>query len=578
VLETVGFAREVVMLLQFGSRCLLVVGLGVLLFGCGPAEEPADLVLMGGRIVTMDEALPEAEALAARGGTIVAMGTEAEIRKLVGPETQIVDLEGGLAVPGLIEAHGHFLGLGRARMQLDLTTAQTWDEIVDMVGEAAADAPDGQWILGRGWHQEKWRTPPDPAIGGLPLHDALSAATPSNPVMLTHASGHAVIVNARAMAMAGIDDATPDPPGGQIVRGGDGVPIGVLRETAEDLVARLVDSGGDEATLRRAAELAGEACLANGITSFQDAGTAMAQVELLRTLAASDGLAVRLWVMLSDSNEILGNRLSGYRVHREGDNFLTVGGIKRLSDGALGAHGAWLLEPYDDLPGSTGLNIVTPDELQVTADLAARFDLQLCTHAIGDRANRETLDVYERALSSRPDGRERRWRVEHAQHLHPDDIARFGELGVIAAMQAIHCTSDGPWVPARLGNERAEQGAYVWRALLDSGATIANGTDTPVEDIDPIANFHAAVTRRMNNGSEFYPEQVMTRLEALRAATIDAAYAAFEEDIKGSLSPGKLADITVLSQDVLVVPDHEIPGTRVLYTIVGGEVKYSGRS
>ena len=561
-----------------GWRCTLTMGILAMLVGCGPAEEPADLVLVGGRIVTMDEAMPDVKALAVRGDTIVAMGTEAEIRRLVGPGTEVVDLDGELAVPGLIEAHGHFLGLGRARMQLDLTTAQTWEEIIDIVREAAVGAPEGQWILGRGWHQEKWRTPPEPGVGGLPVHDALSEVTPSNPVMLTHASGHAVIVNARAMAMAGIDATTPDPPGGQIVRAGDGRPIGVLRETAEDLVSRLVESGRDEATLRRAAELAGRTCLEHGITSFHDAGTSMAQVDLLRALAESGELAVRLWVMLSDSNEDLADRLPMYRVHREGNGFLTVGGIKRLCDGALGAHGAWLLEPYDDLPDSTGLNIVTPDQLQVTADLAARFDLQLCTHAIGDRANRETLDVYERVLSTRPDGRKRRWRVEHAQHLHPTDITRFAELGVIAAMQPIHCTSDGPWVPLRLGEERSREGAYVWRSLLDSGATIASGTDTPVEAIDPIANFHAAVTRTMNDGAEFHPEQAMTRLEALRSATIDAAYAAFEEDIKGSLTPGKLADITVLSRDVLTVPDVEIPGTRVVYTIVGGTIRSRGQS
>jgi len=560
-----------------GSRCARVLGLVVVLVGCAPAEEPVDVVLLGGRIVTMDDARPEAEALAVRGPTIVAVGSEDDIKRLVGPETEILELGEGLAVPGLTEGHGHFLGLGRARMQLDLTTAQSWDEIVDMVRRAAADAPAGQWILGRGWHQEKWRTPPDPAIGGLPMHDSLSDATPANPVMLTHASGHAVIVNARAMALAGINATTPDPPGGQIVRAPGGRPIGVLRETAEDLVAGLVESGHDEETLRRAAELAGEACLANGITSFHDAGATLAQVELLRSLAASNGLPVRLWVMLSDDNETLADRLSGYRVYREGGGFLTVGGIKRLADGALGAHGAWLLEPYDDLPESVGLNIVSVNELRVSAELAAEHDLQLCTHAIGDRANRETLDVYEQVLASRTDGRDRRWRVEHAQHLHPDDIPRFGELGVIAAMQPVHCTSDGPWVPLRLGRERAQHGAYMWRVLLDSGATIASGTDTPVEAIDPIANFHAAVTRRMANGTAFYPEQAMTRLEALSAATIDAAYAAFEEDIKGSLSAGKLADITVLSKDILAVPDDEIPTTRVLYTIVGGEVRYRAR-
>jgi predicted amidohydrolase YtcJ len=246
-------------------------------------------------------------------------------------------------------------------------------------------------------------------------------------------------------------------------------------------------------------------------------------------------------------------------------------------DGALGSHGAWLLEPYTDLPDSTGLNIVTPDELRESARLAVDYGLQLCSHAIGDRANRVTLDIYQETIDARPDGRDLRWRIEHAQHLSPDDIPRFDELGVIAAMQPIHCTSDGPWVPSRLGDERAETGAYMWRSLLDSGAVIAGGTDTPVESVDPIPDFHAAVTRRMDNGLAFYPEQCMTRDEALRARTLDAAYAAFEDDIKGSLEVGKLADITVLSNDILTVPDDELANTRVLYTIVGGKVRYTAK-
>ena len=233
-----------------------------------------------------------------------------------------------------------------------------------------------------------------------------------------------------------------------------------------------------------------------------------------------------------------------------------------------------MLEPYSDLPESTGLNIVTPDELRESAQLAVEHGLQLCSHAIGDRANRVALDIYEEALVTVPDGRDRRWRVEHAQHLAPEDITRFGELGVIAAMQPIHCTSDGPWVVLRLGEERAESGAYMWRSLLDSGAVIASGTDAPVEAVDPIASYHAAVTRQLPDGAFFFPGQVMTREEALRARTLDAAFAAFEEDIKGSLEAGKLADVTVLSKDILTVPDDEILDTRVLYTIVGGEVRY----
>jgi predicted amidohydrolase YtcJ len=545
-----------------------------LLVGCVSDEQPADLVLLGGKIITMNPELPEVEALAARGQEIVAVGTDREVGRLIGAGTEVIDLEGALAIPGFIESHGHFLGLGQARMKLDLTAVETWGGIVEMVAAEAATAPPGQWILGRGWHQEKWQRPPEPAVDGLPFHDDLSLVSPDNPVMLTHASGHAVVVNALALEMAGIDDSTPDPPGGQIVRDSAGRPLGVLRETAEILVSELIDSGGDQATMMKAVELAGQECLAKGITSFQDAGSSFAVVEFLRSLASRGELPVRLWVMLSEGNDSLATHLPGFRVHGEGDGYLTVGGIKRWVDGALGAHGAWLLEPYTDMPSSVGLNIVTRDELAESARLAAEYGLQLCSHAIGDRANRETLDVYQEALSRLADGGDRRWRIEHAQHLHPADISRFAELGVVAAMQPVHCTSDGPWVPLRIGVDRARDGAYVWRDLLDAGAVIASGTDVPVEDVDPIANFYDAVTRRMSDGQEFFPQQAMTREEALRAATIDAAYAAFEEHIKGSLEIGKLADVTVLSGDILTVPDEEIASTRVMYTVVGGEVKF----
>jgi predicted amidohydrolase YtcJ len=322
------------------------------------------------------------------------------------------------------------------------------------------------------------------------------------------------------------------------------------------------------------AELACEESLAHGITSFQDAGIGIRQIEVLAGMARAGELPVRVWLTLSGNNEDLAASLPGYEMYRVGDGYLTVGGIKVFADGALGSHGAWLLEPYSDLPDSTGHNVTAVEELRESARLAAEHGLQLCTHAIGDRANREILDIYEEIISSRADGSELRWRVEHAQHIDPGDLPRFAELGVIAAMQPIHCTSDGPWVPVRLGEQRSREGAYVWRSLLDSGAVIAAGTDAPVEPIDPIASYHAAVTRQLPDGSLFYPEQAMTREEALRSYTIDAAYAAFEEDIKGSLEVGKLADITVLSKDILEVPAEEILDAKVLYTIVGGEVRF----
>jgi predicted amidohydrolase YtcJ len=277
--------------------------------------------------------------------------------------------------------------------------------------------------------------------------------------------------------------------------------------------------------------------------------------------------------MLSEPNESLAEGLDGYPIIDE-EHRVTVRGIKRLIDGALGSHGAWLLEPYSDMPESSGLNTIPLDELEETARLALHHGLQLCVHAIGDRGNRETLDLYERLLAERADGRDLRWRIEHAQHLHPADIPRFAELGVTAAMQGIHCTSDAPYVVERLGEERAREGAYAWRALLDAGAVIANGTDAPVEDVDPIACYHATVSRKLADGTRFHPEQRMTRLEALRSYTIAGARAGFEEELKGTLSPGKLADVTVLDRDILTVPEERILGTEVLYTIVGGEILY----
>jgi hypothetical protein len=385
------------------------------------------------------------------------------------------------------------------------------------------------------------------------------------------------MVNGAAMTLAGLNGETPDPPGGEIVRDHDGVVIGILRETAEELVGELLEGELDEATIRRMIELATDECLRHGVTSFHDAGASLETVEVMRSLAAAGELELRLWVMLGDDNDRLRERLPEYRVHREGDGFLTVGGIKRWVDGALGSHGAWLLDPYTDLPTSAGLNIVTESELAEAADLALEHGLQLCSHAIGDRANRVTLDVYERAYESASGHGDLRWRIEHAQHLHPDDIPRFAALGVIAAMQPTHCTSDGSWVPARLGDERSRTGAYVWRDLLDTGAVIASGTDCPVEPVDTMASFHAAVTRRMDDGSSFYPAQKMTRAEALHARTVGAAYAAFEDDVKGSLKVGTLADVTVLSRDILEIPEDEILETEVLYTVVGGVVRYRAR-
>lgn len=554
---------------------LLLAGLVALIAACeGPSAGPADMVLRGGKVVTVDEAVPQGEAVAIRDGRILAVGSDAEIADYIGTETQVMDLDGQLAVPGLIDSHAHFLSIGQSTLQLDLMDVSSWQEIVEEVARVVEDAEPGTLIRGRGWHQEKWEQVPEPNVDGLPLHHDLSRVSPDNPVILTHASGHATYANRRAMEMAGITAATADPPGGEIVRDAQGNPIGVFRETASGLLGPAYE-GSVSPDPRQLALLADERVLSRGITSLHDAGVGYETVDMYREMVDAGELGVRLYAMLSASNQELEEGIEEYRLLGYGDHHLTVRSVKRLIDGALGAHGAWLLEPYEDLPGSVGLNTTSVDVIEETARIAAEHDFQLNIHAIGDRANREVLDIYEATFQAHPEKTDWRWRVEHAQHLHPTDIPRFGELGVVAAMQAIHCTSDAPYVLQRLGEERAEEGAYVWQKLMDSGAVICNGTDAPVERVDPIPVFHASVTRRLDDGTTFFPDQAMTRMEALKSYTINGAYAAFQEDVLGSLTPGKLADITVLSKDILTVPEEEIPTTEVVYTIVGGEVKYS---
>jgi hypothetical protein len=546
-----------------------------------PTVEPASLILRNGKVVTVDEARPEAQAIAIRGDRIAAVGTNAEIERYIGPATKVIDLAGQLAIPGLIESHGHFMGLGQSKMTLDLMDVKDWSEIVSMVASAAKQAKPGEWIIGRGWHQEKWASVPQPNVEGFPFHDALSKVSPNNPVMLTHASGHASFVNAAAMAAAGLTGKTPDPPGGEILKDRTGRPIGLLRETASGLAGRALEAWRAKKTpderladVLRQLELAVRASLEAGITSFHDAGANFGTLDLYKQAAADGRLGVRLWVMVRDSNDNLRAKLAQYKAVGLNDNHLTIAAIKVTADGALGSRGALMLEPYTDSPSSTGLATTPIESIADTAKIAIDNSVQLCVHAIGDRANREVLNVYERTFAQYPAQKDLRWRIEHAQHLDEADIPRFAKLGVIPSMQGIHATSDAPYVPARLGPARAEEGAYVWQKLMKSGAVIANGTDVPVERIDPMANFYATITRKTKDGPVFYGDQKMTRAEALKSYTWNGAYAAKEESLKGSLAVGKLADITVLSKDIMTAAEDEIPSTRVVYTIVGGKVAY----
>jgi predicted amidohydrolase YtcJ len=541
-------------------------------------QNEADLVLRNGKIVTMDAAKPEAEAIAVRGHLILAVGSNLDIQRYIRTSTKMIDLAGKLAVPGFIEGHGHFLSLGESKETLDLTKAKNWDEIVSKVQEAVWQSVPGKWIIGRGWHQEKWDKRPNPNVEGFPTHQALTAVSLQNPVLLAHASGHALVANARAMELSGITKKTADPAGGEIVRDSQGNATGAFRETAQGLIRK--NSREDrtpqqrDADSRRWASFADRECLSKGITSFQDAGSSLDDVELYQKLFSEGALGIRLWVMVRESNDRLRNLLSAHKMKDFGDHHLTLGGIKKMMDGALGSRGAWLLEPYTDDPGNTGLNVDSPTHIREAAQIAFEQNLQLCVHSIGDRANRKTLNIFEAAFRAHSEKKDWRWRVEHISVLHPDDIPRFGRLAVIASMQGYFCPSDARYVAARLGRKRCEDGVYVWQKLLQSGAIIVNGSDAPVEDVSPLVGFHASVTRQAPDGTVFYPSQRMTRQQALRSYTLDAANAAFEEEVKGSLTAGKVADITVLSRDIMTIPEPEILTTKVVYTIVDGKVAY----
>lgn len=586
----------------FSKCCLSLMSVSLLLSGCGAPSNPqtlpavfADMVLQNGVVVTVDDEIGNVQAIAVAGHEIIAVGNNEEISAYINAGTQVIDLAGRMAMPGFIEGHGHFMSLGRSKQILDLTDITSWPQAVSRVAAAVDSAEPGEWIFGRGWHQDKWERVPEGAIDGVPLNNTLNLISPNNPVLLGHASGHAAFANDAALQAAGITDATADPDGGTILRADSGRATGLLREAAQ----RLVASAGAEYESRRSADeverlkreqvfLASAEALANGVTSFQDAGANFATIDFFKQLEAEGALPIRLYVMVrGESNAEMEQLLPSYYMPAEENDFLTVRSIKRQLDGALGAHGAWLLAPYVDLPSTDGLVLESVEDIEATAQLAVKYGYQVNTHAIGDRANRETLDLYQRAFTSAQEANQElsanadqdlvqdfRWRVEHAQHIDPSDVPRFGELGVIAAIQGVHCTSDGPWVPSRLGEARTKLTSYPWRDLIDSGAVLANGTDVPVEAIDPIASYYASVSRMTSSGEKFYPEQAMTRVEALASYTINNAYAAFEEAYKGSLTPGKLADIVVLSQNILSVDEEQIPNTLVDMTIVAGHVRY----
>jgi len=552
------------------------------LFSCRGSVGSADLVLRNGRIITMDNRWPQVSALAVKGDRISAIGSDRDMLRYTGMETQVIDLKGMLTIPGFIEGHGHFYSLGASLMELELRNAENWDAIIALVAAEVKNKKPGTWIVGRGWHQDKWTTKPQPNVGGLPIHHKLSAVSPQNPVFLSHTSGHGVFVNQAAMLASGVSEKSVNPPGGEIVRDENGEPIGMLRENAAQPVRDALKAYQTKRTIqevkaamRQQVKLAAQNAIENGITSFQDMGSTWEELDHLKVMAAEGSLPIRLYMAVQEPAVEMEEKLADYRLVGYGNNFLTIRCIgEKVLDGALGTHGGWLLESYTDLPRSFGLNVTPVPEIRHSAELAIKHDYQLAIQGIGDRAARELFNIYEEQFTIHPEKKDLRWRIEHAQVTHPDDLLRYAALGVIPGIQGIFACSDGPWVVDRLGVERTKERGYLFRSMAESGALIMNGTDPPVEEISPIASFHCSITRELSDGSIFQPEQRLTREQALQSYTINNAFAAFEEDLKGSITPGKLADITVLSKDIMTVPEDEILDTEIVYTILGGEVVY----
>ena len=555
----------------------LILPLILLLIGC--ETEKADMIIHNGTIYTMNDLMPTTESVAIRNGKIIALGKYRDLDDLITPRTKIINLNGAMMTPGLIEGHGHFYGLGLAKMQLDLSTAESYAELVSMVADAIDRSKPGEWILGRGWHQSKWSDKADSFIKGFQTHDSLSKISPNNPVWLKHASGHAGFANQKAMDIAGVSSETEFGFGGEIIKDLSGNPTGVFNERAQGLISKHVDTNLGKDSDIRAIELAVKTCLEHGITSFHDAGTGSKTITTLRSAIDKNLLKVRVYAMLTSRDTSLLNQW--YKNGPEigtGNDFLTIRSIKLNADGALGSRGAWLIDEYTDRPGHFGMATQSMDYVYKVAKNGIQNGFQVNSHAIGDRANREILDQYEKVFNEFPKlSKDHRWRIEHAQHIDPKDIPRFGSLKVIASIQGIHMSSDRPWAINRLGQKRIIEGAYVWRDLINHGAILINGSDVPVEPIDPIASFYASTTRKTLKGlpnSGYEPEQKMTRIEAMKSYTINAAYGAFEEKLKGSIEIGKYADFAVFSQNLITVPDDKILETKILYTIVNGKIEY----
>jgi len=539
--------------------------------GGSAAQLPADLIVTNARIYTADDSRPLVEAFAVRGNRIVFTGSAREAATLKGATTRVVDAGGRTVIPGMVDAHAHFAGLAQTLRAVDLTGTKSVDEVIARVKAKAATLPKGTWITGRGWDQNAW------GDTRFPTHDQLSAAVPDHPVLLTRVDGHANFANAAAMKLAGVTAASKDPSGGKILRTAQGAPSGVFIDNAQDLVGDKVPELTRE-EMRAALKDAIARMHSFGLVGMHDAGTSRANIDLFEEMAQKNELNLRLYVMIGDNAEALTHYFAMGPRSALYDGQVWVRAVKLYADGAMGSRGAALLEPYTDDPNNTGLLLSAPAHIEEVAKRGLAAGFQINTHAIGDRGNRVVLDAYDKALAATPRA-DHRFRVEHAQILHQDDIPRFAQMGVIPSMQASHQTSDMYWIGKRLGPTRL-YGAYAWQSLLNTGVIIPNGSDFPVEEVNPLISFHASIARQDARdwpAGGWFPEQKMSREDALRSMTLWAAYAGFQEKELGSITPGKYADFVVLDQDIMRVPAEIVLKTKVLETWVGGKQVYGAK-
>ncbi len=565
---------RVVVLTVMVVLILTVITIGYM--GLSGPDQPADMVIMNGTVATVDEEFSIKEAVAVLDGKIVFVGKSRVARRFIGDSTNVIDAEGKLVLPGLIDAHGHLHSLGEQLANLDINGTKSWQEIIEKVEERVKTVNPGEWIVGGRWNQNEW------PVRDFPVHDELSRVSPDNPVYLIRVDGNSAFANKKAMELAGINRNTPDPEGGRFIRDASGEPTGVLINQAMNYIKRILPDNTPEMKEAKF-KLAVQACIEAGLTGVHEAGVGPEEIAMYKELIDRGELDMRMYAMLGEQeNPVLDFDLVPYflenRIPEYGDHMLSVRAIKLFFDGALGSRGAAFFEPYADDPENTGLLRISPEYIVKVTKAALEADMGVATHCIGTRGTRLCVDAYEEALRAVPK-KDHRLRVEHAQIVRREDVEKFAALDIIPSMQPTHATSDMSFVADRVGDERAE-GAYAWRWFLEAGLPIPMGSDFPVESVNPLYGIYSAVTRQNHEGNPpggWFPQHRLTIEEAIKGFTIWAAYAAYQEDVLGSIETGKLADFTILDRNILESESSEILNARVMYTIVGGTIRYQNQ-